>query len=136
MQSNDMVEKKRVKWDGNEIPGLVSVDEVTREKKFVEVPSFRRIREIDADIVKLPQLKMKYKVERSTNTLSFFERFFDENEYKDAEIIRTDAHGVEFNRSIWTSCACIAITEPAYDSANPEYASVTVTFVPYDRITV
>jgi len=128
MQTNEMVEKKRIKWDGVEIPGLVSVAEILREKRVVEIPSFRRIRDVQSGIEKFPQITVIYKLERNTNTLSFFESFFDNNEVKDCEIIRTDAHGVEFNRKAYIGCEPLSITEPTYDAASPVYAQITIVF--------
>ena len=138
MQTNEMVEKKRAKWDGEEVAGLVSVSEITREKRVVEVPSFRRIRDVQSGIEKNPQLTLVYKNERTTNTLEFFENFFDNNEVKDLEIIRTDAHGVEIprGRKVYTQCEVLSITEPAYDAANPDYSKITVVIIPYDIVPV
>ena len=134
MQTNEMVEKKRVKWDGVETPGLVNVAEIVREKRTVEVPGFRRIRDVQSGIEKLPQLTFIYKLERNTNTLKFFEDFFDNNEAKDCEIIRTDAHGDEFSRKSYTGCEVISITEPAYDAANPNYAQISVVVAIYNIV--
>ena len=138
MQTNEMVEKKKCYWDGVEIAGLVSVNEITREKRTVEVPSFKRIRDIQSDIQKLPQVTLVYKVERNTNTLSFFESYFDKNEVKDLEIVRTDAHGVEMpnGRKVYSQCEIISISEPPYDAASPDYAKTTVVVAPYDIIPV
>ena len=134
MQTNEMVEKKRVKWDGVETPGLVNVAEIVREKRTVEVPGFRRIRDVQSGIEKLPQLTFIYKLERNTNTLKFFEDFFDNNEAKDCEVIRTDAHGDEFSRKSYTGCEVISITEPAYDAANPNYAQISVVVAIYNIV--
>lgn len=136
MQSNEMVEKKKALFDGVEIFGLVSVDEITREKRTVEVPSFRRIRDVQADIEKMPQLTLVYKLERNTNTLEFFESYFDNNEVKDLTISRTDAHGVEFNRKVYSQCELLSISEPAYDAATPDFAKITVVVLPYDIVPV
>lgn len=136
MQNNEMVEKKKALFDREEIPGLVSVDEISEEKRSVEVPGFNKIRDVQSDITKLPQLVLKYKLENNTNTKQFFDDYFDKNETKDITIIRTDAHGVEFDRITWTQCEALTRTTPAYDAANPEYASVTMTFAPYDKIPV
>jgi len=136
MQSNEMVEKKKGLWDGVEVPGLVNVAAIKREKRTVEVPSFRRIRDVQSGIVKMPQLTLIYKVERVTFTLQFFESFFDNDEVKDLEVIRTDAHGVAFNRKMYQDCEVISIEEPAYDAASPDYAKVTVVVAPKDIISL
>lgn len=131
-----MVEKKKALWDGDEIPGLVTFGEVTREKRVVEVPSFRKIRDVQSGVIKMPQISLTYKIERNTKTLKFFDDFFDNNEVKDLECIRTDAHGVEFQRKIYIQCEPISMTEPAYDAANPDYAKTTITFAPEDIVKV
>lgn len=136
MQENNMTEKKKALWDREEIAGLTNVDEITREKRVVEVPSFRRIRDIQADIQKMPQLTLTYSLSRNTNTLEFFEGFFDNNEVKDLSVIRTDAHGIEFSRKTYTQCELLSITEPAYDAANPEFAKITVVALPFDIINI
>ena len=134
MQTNEMIEKKKAKWDGVEIAGLVNVGEITREKRTAEVPSFFRIRDVSSGITKLPQVTLVYKIDRPTNTLAFFEKFFDDNEEKDLEVIRTDAHGDEFSRKSYTGCECISISEPSYDAANPNFAQVTITVAPHDIV--
>ena len=136
MQTNEMIEKKKALWDGEEIPGLVSVGEIVREKRTVEVPSFRRIRDVQSDVIKIPQVTLTYKIERGKNTLQFFEEFFDDNQVKDLEIVRTDAHGVEFNRKMYMDCEVISITEPPSDMANPDYAKTTVVVAPKDIVSV
>lgn len=135
MQNNEMVEKKRVKFDGVEVAGLVSVAEITREKSTVDVPSFRKIRKVQSDITRLPDLTLVYKVERNTDTLDFFDDFFDNNRVADVEILRTDAHGVTFGKpKIYTGCEGITMTEPAYDAASPDFAKVTIILAPEDIV--
>lgn len=136
MQKNSMAEKKQVFWDGVEIPGLVLVEEITLEKSTIEVPSFKKIRIIQSDITKIPAVNLKYRLDRGTSTLKFWEDFYYENEIHDASIIRTDASGAEFARRLLPQCECIKISEPAYDAASPTYASITVTVLPYDIIPV
>lgn len=134
MQSNEMAEKKKALFDGVEIPGLVNVGEIMREKGTIDVPSFRKIRPVQSGVVKNPEITMIYKLERDTNTLEFFDSFFDNNEVKDLEIVRTDAHGVEFDRTIYTECEVKSITEPPYDAANPDYAKTTIVIIYNERI--
>lgn len=132
MQTNAMAEKKKIEVDGVELPGLVSVGEYKLEKSRIEVPSFNRLREIQSGIIKIPAIELKYKVERSSNTLEFYENWYLKNESHDVTIIRTDADGVEFSRRLLPDCECVDFTDPAYDASNPEYASVTVSLVPWD----
>lgn len=134
MQENNMAEKKKVLWDREEIPGLVSVDEIAKEKGNIEVPSFKKISKVQNGIRTMPDLVFTYKIERGTNTLQFFKDFDNNNEVKDCTIIRTDAHGDEFARTVWTQCEVLTRTEPAYDAATPDYAKVTITVAPDDLI--
>lgn len=137
MQNNIMIEKKRVLWDNDEVPGLVSVDEIAWEKSVAEVPSFKRIREVQSDITKNPRLKFKYSLSRGEHVLKFFEDMHKNNEVKDCEIIRVDAHGVPFSenaRKIYVGCECINKVEPKYDAGAPEYASITVDIIFFDVV--
>lgn len=134
MQTNAMAEKKKVFIDGVEIEGLVSVSEIPREKRTIEVPSFSTIRDIQSGITKLPPMEMVYSLKRGTNTLQFWEDFYNNNEQKDIEIVRTDADGVEFKRVLYPGCECTRAGEPEYDAANPTYAQIRVTVVPWNII--
>lgn len=134
MQKNDMAEKKKVLFNGEEVPGLVKVDEITLTKSTIEVPSFHRVRDIPSGITKLPSVKVKYKISRNTNTLKFFKDYYTKDEDYDVTIVRTDGHGSEFSRTLLPGCECIEFVESGYDAGSPEYASVTVTLVPWDYI--
>jgi hypothetical protein len=139
MQKNIQVEKEKIFIDGVEIPGLVEVGELKREKSVVEVPSFNRIREVQSNIVKNPRIQLKYAYNRTTHTLKYFEDSFDNNEVHDVEIVRTDAHGVDFSecaRAVYTFCEINSITKPKYDAANPTYASVEIELIYFDRIRI
>jgi len=134
MQKHEMVEKKKVLWDGIEIEGLVSVAEVSLEKMTVDVPSFRRIRQVQSDMVKLPPLNIGYALKRDSDALKFCNNFFDNNEVHDLTVIRTDAHGVEFDRVLYPDCEIIKKTIPAYEAGNPTYAKCDITVIPWDII--
>lgn len=131
-QQHAMAEKKKVIIDGVEIPGLVSVAEITLEKSTIEVPSFSRIRLIQSGIIKLPAISLKYRVDRDTETLNFWQNYHQNNEIHDVELIRTDATGTEFARRLLPQCECNKMTDPGYDAANPEYASITIELIPWD----
>lgn len=135
-QRNEMAEKKKLFWDNEEIPGLVRVDEIVVEKSTIEVPSFHKIRTISNGVIRVPLIVAKYKVERNAITLQFFKDFYFLDQTKDGIIVRTDGHGVEFDRDLISGCECVRITEPAYDAASPEYAHITCAFVPWDYIPI
>jgi len=133
---NEMVEKKQVYFDRTEIPGLVNVSEIVEEKRSVEVPGFNVIRDVQSGITKQPQITLTYKLERGTNTLRFFEDFFTNNETKDMTIVRTDAHGMEFDRKTYTQCEVLSKTAPEYNAESPNFASIAVVILIHDIIPV
>lgn len=135
-QRNEMAEKKRLLWDNEEIPGLVSVDEIVVEKNTIEVPSFSKLRTISNGVIRVPIIVATYKLVRDAITLQFFKDFHYLDQVKDGIIIRTDGHGVEFDRELIPSCECIRITDPAYDAANPDYAQFNVSFAPWDFVPI
>lgn len=132
MQRNDMAEKKRILIDGEEIPGLVSIAEIPLEKGQLEVPEFAKIRRIQNGISTMPAIEMTYKIARDTETLDFFKDWYFGDEQKDVTIIRTDGAGVEFARTLMPSCECVRYVEPEFDAANPVFAQVRVTILPWD----
>jgi len=132
MQKNDLAEKKRVYIDGEELTGLVYAGEIRLEKGTIEVPEFRKIRTIQNGISKIPPYELRYKIARGTNTLKFCQDWYDGDEVKDVTIVRTDAHGSEFARTLLEQCECHAITAPETDSASPTYAMVSIAILPYE----
>ena len=127
-----MAEKKKVYFDGEEVPGLVYAGEIRLEKGTLEVPEFKKIRTIQNGISKIPPYELRYKVARGTNTLQFFRDWYHNDEIKDVTIVKTDAHGVEFARNLLSDCECHVIAEPETDSANPGYAMVTAIILPFE----
>lgn len=132
MQPNDMAEKKKAIIDGEEVPGLVFAGELILEKGTLEVAEFKRIRVIQNGVSKNPPYKMRYKIARGTNTLQFFRNWYNNDEVKDVTIIRTDAHGDEFARTLMSECECIEYTEPETDASSPTYAQVSITLLPWN----
>lgn len=127
-------EKKKVFWDGVEVPGLVSVAELTLEKSTIDVPSFKRIRKIQSGIITIPVVEMKYRVDRDASTQKFWEDFYFNDTVKDGIVSRVDAFGVEFAVRILQQCECWKYVEPAYNAEAPEYASVTVSVIPWEIV--
>jgi hypothetical protein len=136
MQRNDLAEKKKVIIDGEEIPGLVNFAEIPLEKGQLEVPEFSKIRRIQNGISTVPAIEMTYKIARDTNTLQFFRDWYFLNQEKDVTVIRTDAAGTEFARTLLPSCECVRYAEPAFDAASPTYAQVMVTVAPWDVVPI
>jgi len=136
MQRNDLAEKKKVFIDGEEIPGLVSFQEIVLEKGQLEVPEFSKIRRIQNGITTIPAVEMTYKISKDTNTLKFFRDWFNKDEEHDVTVVRTDAAGMEFARTLLPSCECVRYMEPAFDAANPTYAQVQATLAPWDVLPI
>lgn len=131
-QSYDMAEKVRAYWDGEEIPGLVNMGEISIDVNQIEVPEFEITRLIDSGVRKIPALEMTYKIARESKTLKYFQNFFYNKESHDLSKVRCDADGVEFGRTLMPSCRCVGFTEPAYDAASPTYAQCKLKFAPWD----
>jgi hypothetical protein len=131
-QKNDLAEKKRVLVDGQEVEGLVNVAEVSFEKGTIEVPEFKRIRNIQNGVTKVPKLVLIYKIKKGAAALTFFKNWYFDDEVHDVTVIRTDATGTEFARNLHQSCECVKFAEPEYDAASPTYAKVTVDLLPYE----
>lgn len=136
MQRNDMSEIKKILVDGEELPGLTSIAEVPLARGEVEAPEQAKVRRIQNGVTTIPSIEVTYKISRNTQTYGFLKSWFDNNEVHDITVIRADAHGVEYDRDLWPNCELGGLTKPAYDAANPVYAQVSVTIIPWDIIGV
>jgi hypothetical protein len=131
-QRNDQAEKKRVLFDGEEIEGLVSVSEIALEKGTIDVPEGDRIRRIQNGVSQMPEVELTYKIRRDGAAMEFFRQYYVENQSKDVIIIRVNAAGDEFARTLLQDCECSRYVEPAYDAASPTYAQVSVRLLPWE----
>lgn len=135
-QRSDMTEKKRVLFDGEEVQGLVAFGEIPLEKGTIDVPGFSRIRTIQNGIVTIPAVEMTFKIQRDSDTLRFFREWFEGDEVKDVTVIRVDASGSEFARTLLQGAELTRYREPEFDAANPTFAQVNVTMTPEDIIPI
>ena len=136
MLKNAIVEKKKVTWDGEEIPGLVKVEEIKFENKTVDVTDFSEEHTVDSNIMKVPPVVMTYRCDAGTKTLDFFENFHLNGEERQGVIIRTDAVGTPIKRYLLTDCKCFVHNIPAYDSASPQAMTITITVNPWKIVPV
>lgn len=133
---NDIAEKVRALVDGEELEGLVSFAEIPLEKGMIEVPQFKRIRNVQNGITKVPPVELVYKISVNSKTHKFYKDWYFNDEVHDVTKIRTDAKGTEWARTLLPECECVAYTEPAYEAANPGYAKLTVRLIPVDVVPV
>jgi hypothetical protein len=126
-QRNDLVEKVKVTWDGEELPGLVSISEQKYSMGEVEVPEFARKRKMPNGVIEFADLTLKYAINsKVSKTVAFFQNFFFGQETHTLMRIRVDASGTEFGRTLSQDCQMLDYTEPEVDLANPTYAAMTV----------
>jgi len=136
MIRNSVVEKKKVEWDGEEIPGLIKVDELKFENKTIDVTDFFEEHTIDSYITKVPSVVLTYRCDIDTKTLQFFEDFHFKKQYKDGTMMRTDGEGKVLKRYLLKDCRCIVSNIPPYDSATPQVSSITITVTPWKIIPI
>jgi hypothetical protein len=134
MQKNAQVEKKKVYWDGEEIPGLIKVEEIKFENKTVDVADFAEEHTIDSNIKKIPPVVMTYRCDVGTKTLEFFEDFHNKQQTKQGLMVRTDAVGNPIRNYHLIDCNCFVHNIPPFDSGSPQAASITVTVNPWDIV--
>lgn len=133
-QKNDLAEKRRLLFDGEEKPGLVKMGEFSLENGTIEVPEVDSVSEVQNGVTKIPPLEATYKIQRNGNVDKFFRDYFINKEVKDITVIRMDASGVEFGRFLLQGCECVKYSYPEYAAESPTYANVPVKFVPYKYI--
>lgn len=134
MQSNDMSELKRLLIDGEELPGLTRVGEVSLERGQLEVPEQGKVRRISNGVTTIPAIEATYKVRRNSETLVFLSRWYDNEEVHEITAVHLDGHGVEFRRELWPDCELVRKAMPEYNAEDPTYAQVNITIVPWDIV--
>ena len=136
MAKSDQVEKKRLLVDGEELEGLIGIDEYVIEDDVVDIPGLNKVVPVRNGVKKIPPIPATYKINRNSKTLKFFQDWYNKNESKEVTIIRTDSSGNEFARELWPNTGVSKLNAPAYDASAPVAAQVLVTFLPEDIIEI
>ena len=126
MQKNDRAQKRRLLFDGDELPGLVETSDLTDEEEGVDVPSFNRTRTVGSGVSKLEPLDVIYKDQKGTKTRKFLTDWKFKKQVKDVVVINTDSTGFEINRWLWPDCECLKYNERGYTAAGVEFAGINV----------
>lgn len=135
MKSNQ-VEKKLIQVDGEELEGLVSLDEYGFDDDAVEVPGRDKIVPVRTGVRKIPGIPGVFKVTRGSRTLKYLQDWYLKHEYHDVTIIRTDGSGNEFSRELWPNVEINKLHAPAYTAESPTYAQALVNFLPEDILPI
>lgn len=133
---SDQSEKKIILVDGEELEGLVGIDEYVVEDDVIDVPGRSKTVPVRNGVKKIPQIPATYKVNRNSKTLKFLEDWYYKNEVHEITLIRTDGAGNEFGRELWPNTEVSKLNAPAYDAAAPTFAQALVTFLPEDIIPI
>lgn len=132
MQENSVAQKARMMFEGEEVPGLISIGEVAEEDDAIQVPGFQIIRNIRSGVRKMPEIEVKFETRRNTKTREFLSDWYRKKTAKDVTIIYCDADGVEFARYLWSQVECRKHTIPPTDHGKVDYSFISVTVLPYD----
>jgi hypothetical protein len=132
MQNNSVAQKARIIYEGEEVPGLVSIGEIPEEDDAISVPGFQIIRSIRTGVRKMPEIELKYEARRNTNTRSFLSDWYRKKTAKDVTVIYCDADGVEFARYLWSQVECRKHVLPETNHEKIDYSNIKVTVMPYD----
>jgi hypothetical protein len=134
MQKNAQASKRRVLFDGVEIPGLTAMGEIALEKGQIEVPEYKITRKISDNVKKIPALAMTFRRDRDTQTSKFFDDWWNNDEVKDVTVIETDGHGITYKESLWPKCELVKKTTPPYEAQSPTYSQYQVEIISWDII--
>jgi hypothetical protein len=129
MQKNNMVLKRKVEIDDEELDGLVFCSALKSEKGLVEVPSFNQKTDITDDVKKLDPVDLNYSVTRDSDNHLFLYDFYDKAEVKDFVITSTDGTGQVVAKWLLPDCECSKYEEPESDFANIGNYQINITIV-------
>ena len=132
MQKGDIVEKRRVLVDNEELPGLVKVGALPKDEQTVEVPGFRNVRTIKSGVTKIAPVDMTYKVEHGTKTRDFINSWKENDEVHDVVVIQCDATGQEFGRYLLPQCMAAKTDPGEADLGAVTFAHIDISLIPWD----
>ena len=133
---SDQVEKKILLIDGQELPGLIGIDEYIIEDDVVNIPGRDKVIPVRNGVKKIPSIGATYKINRNSETLKVLQDWYNKGTVMDVTLIRTDGAGNEFKRELWPNTEISKINAPAYDANTPVAAQAIVTFLPEDIIDI
>lgn len=136
MPKNDMVEKKILEVDGNELEGLIAIDEYVIEDGKVSVPGRKKTVQVRNGVRAIPLIGARFKRSRESKTHTILKDWYEKNETKDVVCIRVDSAGVEFARELWPNTEVSKFHSGAYDASAPDTAQIITEFLPEDIINI
>jgi hypothetical protein len=136
MAKGDITEKRQILVDGEEWEGLVNVEAYELAQGTVEVPGRDKIIPVKNGVLKIPEINLKYKTRRDSQTYQRFINWRDNNEFHDVTHIILDQTGREIARELWPNTECSKVDREGYDAANPVFAQINVRMLPEDVIPI
>jgi hypothetical protein len=133
---SDQVEKIIMQLDGEELEGLVAVDEYVVEDDAVDIPGRNRTVPVRTGVKKIPAIGATFKISRNSATMQILSNFYHLKEFHDLVVIRTDGAGNEIRRELWPNCECSKFNGSGYDAASPVFSQIMTTFLPEDIIPI
>lgn len=132
MARSIVVDKRRLEFDGQEIPGFKSIEEIVLEQDTVTIAEFDKIRNEPTGVSKIPAINCVYNHRSDSIAFDFFWDWYTTKSTKDVTEIQTDGAGAEIARFNWSNVKCSKISRPAADSAGVEGATIPITLIPED----
>lgn len=129
--------EKRI-WfvDGENLPGLISVDAINKEQDAIDVPGYRKTSQVTNGVDKTPEITLTYRLDKNTETGTFYRNWIKNTEEHDCMMQRTNHKGEVFETILYPGCLCRAFNIPAYEAASPTVAQFTAILLPDDEVVV
>jgi hypothetical protein len=118
--------------NGLKLDGLTRFGEVPLEKGMIDIPTLERIVKIQNGIITMPEVQLSFETKRDGATRKFLRSWYYNNEAHSMNINSVDASGAPFDTVLWEAVECRRMSEPEVDFANPTYARIDVTLIPYN----
>lgn len=136
MAKSDMVEKRKLLVDNEEIKGLIECPEYEIAEGVVEVPGQSKTVPVKNGVRVIPQIPMTFKITRGSTTYNFFKDWRNKNEVKNCVMIRTDGRGKEIARELWPNVECSKLNGGPYDASAPATSIANVVLLPEDIVDI
>lgn len=134
MPKGDIIEKRKLLVDGEDLPGLVNISEFSDEETTVKVPGLNKNVPVPNGVREIPEPEAIYKIAKDSETLQFLLDWMNKKEQHNVTLVKVDRSGEEIARQLWPNTELSKVSNPTYDASAPTYAQVTVKFCPEDII--
>jgi len=130
------VDKRKLFFDGTDLPGLTAVDGISSQAGQVEVATIENKVLISDGVYSIPPVTATYLIGKNSGTVDYFEAWKQSKETRTVTQQYLDGAGNIMRQELWTDVELSGIESPAFDASAVDKAQITVTLLPNDIVPI